>query len=64
MTNDWVWMIVGPKSDLKLTGDLALPRERYEAYLLAALRTPLYGRVDANVSRRSRRWPRRHSSRK
>ena len=37
MTNDWLWMIVGPEIYLKLTSDLALPRDRYEAYLLAAI---------------------------
>jgi hypothetical protein len=37
MTNDWLWMIVGPEIYLKLTRDLALPRERYEAYLLVAI---------------------------
>jgi AcrR family transcriptional regulator len=37
MTNDWLWMIVGPEIYLKLTRDLALPRERYEAYLLTAI---------------------------
>ena len=37
MTTDWLWVILGPEIYLKLIGDMALPRERYEAYLLAAI---------------------------
>ncbi len=37
MTNDLLWVVLGPEVYLRLTGDLSLSREQYETYILTAI---------------------------